>query len=326
VRFIPWRLVKNYPHVFIGKTNAARAAPFFNNENIHKYHPWDVYYLYNPSDMKNRYILFVPTYQFQRLLDIINAKLDTVLTIPGHKNAEKFKITFGIGGSPVPRFLGRSTSFAMFEALKKSLPPYNLEDDIRDLSAMAQQDFLDMLKQIQASSKGNKSKKSEKNRIRRIQEHKSWGKSVKRVQRYLGLRERASLAGSSCSNPSDLIDLTDRSKPSLMDMDLPALEKLSLSATEATDPAGVGVPFTGKPERSVVFVSIDIEAFEFSHDIITEVGMAVFDTMDIGKQSPGATGENWFPLIKGYHFRIKENTWAQNSVHVDGNADKFDFG
>lgn len=300
--FCPWKMVKNYPHAFIGKTNAQRAKHFFDNPTVHNHFAWDFYYLYNPGDMKNRHILFVPTYQFERLLEVINDKLDILLTIPGQKNAEKFNITFGVGGSPVPRFLGRSTSFEEFEALKRCLPPYDPDDDISRLSTMAQEDFLELLKQIQSfsSSKGTMSKKSEKKRIQRIQDHKSWGKSVKRVQRYLGIRKQAS--------------------------EISAFEKLSIADTEALPDSTPDPEVVAKPERGVVFVAIDIEAFEFSHDLITEIGVGLFDTRDISDRAPGDKGKDWFSLIRGYHFRIKENSWATNRVHVDGNADKFEFG
>ena len=305
-RFCPWRLVKNYPHSYIGKTNAERAKHFFDNPNIHNHHPWDLYYIYDPSAVKDRHILFVPTYQFENLLDVINAELGTVLTIPGHKNTEKFCITFGQGGSPIPRFLGRSTNFSTFEALKKGLPPWNPEDNMASMSTMAREDFLEKLKFIRASSKGGiKSKKSDKKRIARVQDRKSWGKSVKRVQRYLGIREGTS----------------QRSN-----VGIAALNTLKLTDTPATKDTATLVPVVAKPERSVVFVSIDIEAYEFSQQLITEIGVAVFDTLDIDHRSPGAQAEEWFPLIKARHFRIKENAWAENRVHVDGHADKFDFG
>lgn len=300
--FIPWKLVKSYPHQYIGKANGERAKHFFDNPTIHMHHPWDFFYIYDPTDLKDKHILFVPTYQFEHLLGIINTNLGTVLTIPvkGGNIVEKFQITFGIGGSPVPRFLGRSTSFDTFEALEKSLPSWNQQDDLRHLSTMAQGDFVDKVKAIRASSKHTKSKKSEKRRIVRIQDHKSWGKSVKRVQRYLGIRKKTA--------------------------DLPALEKMSLTETQATKPTAAGVPVVAKPEQSVVFVCIDIEAFEKNQDVITEIGVAVFDTLDIDNLSPGEKGENWFPLIRAHHYRIKENSWAENGVYVAGNAGNFDFG
>lgn len=323
--FCPWKLVKNYPHSFIGKTNAERAKHFFDNPTIHTHHPWDLYYIHNPDDVKNRHILLVPTYQFEHLLDVINDKLDILLTIPGQKNAQKFKVTFGMGGAPVPRFLGRSTSFEEFEALKRNLPPYNPEDDIRHLSNMAQEDFLELLKRIQTSSKANKSKKSEKKRAQRIQDRKSWGKSTKRVQRYLGIRKDASRTVESGSG-TRLGDLASGSQADTTNVPAEGLEKMTIADAQATNATAVDVPVVAKPERGVIFVSIDIEAFEFRQDLITEIGMAVFDTLDIDTRPPGENGRNWFPLIRGHHFRIKENAWATNGVHVDGHADKFDFG
>ncbi|KAB5570225.1 hypothetical protein GE09DRAFT_1271130 [Coniochaeta sp. 2T2.1] len=302
--FVPWRLVKSYPHMYIGKTNAQRAQHFFDNPTIHKQHPWDLYYVYDPSNLKDSsHILLVPTYQFEHFLDVINHALDTVLTIPGNKNAEKFNLMFGIGGTPVPRFLGRSNSMEEFEALQKSLPPYNPEDDISGLSTLAHDDFLEKLKNIRTSGKGSKSKRSEKKRVQRIQDHRSWGKSLKRVQRYLGIRKQASRNGSG----------------------FPDLAKLSIADTDGTKTSPVKVP-VAEPERGVVFVAIDMEAYEFSPGLITEIGVAVFDTLDTINQPPGDKGTDWFNLIRGYHFRIKENSWATNKVHVDGHAEKFEFG
>jgi hypothetical protein len=300
--FCPWKLVKSYPYTYVGKTTAQWVKPFFNNPSIHRYNPWDLYYIYDPAGSKDRCILFVPTYQLEHMLNGLNAELGTELKIPTQqKTWDKFNITFGTGGSPVPRFLGRSTCYEELEALQKNNPPYNSEDDLTRISTTAQQEFVDLLAQVRISSSrdAKNSKKSEKKRVKRIQDRRSWGKSVKRVQRYLGIRRRVT--------------------------DLPALEKLSMAETRAPV-STIDISAVGKPEGEVIFVAIDLEAFEFNQKLITEIGVGVFDTRDINKRPPGDKGKDWFPLIRGYHYRIKENTWATNRVHVGGNADRFSFG
>lgn len=291
--FCPWKLVKGYPHQFIGKQNKPKASPFFSAHALHKNQPWDLYYIHIPhSTSEQKPIILVPTYQLQSHLDNINSALGINLTIPDDKNGEKFCVTFGTCGTPLPRFLGRSTSAGGLDALKKRVPIFNALDDIKDLAPRIQEDYINFLAAVKNASKEAKKKKSEKNRRQRRLEHIQWGRSLKRVQRYMGLREKAS--------PD-----TQKDSPTVAD--------------------GPEVPIS-EPEGSIIFVSIDIEAYEFSQDLITEVGLAIFDTLDIQGQQPGANGSEWFPLIQGYHLRVKENSWADNKVYVKGCANKFDFG
>jgi hypothetical protein len=303
--FVPWKLVKSYPHAFIGKANQSRCRRFFSAEALHRNQPWDLYYIYNSHSMKQPTpLVMVPTYQFENHLEHINSVLATRLCIPEGKNAERFNEGFGIGGSPVPRFLGRSTTAGTLDALKKNVPGFNVADNIRHLPTQVQEDFLAQLARLNDSSKYSTKQKSEKRRVKRYENHILWGRSLKRSQRYMGLRKR---------------------------------KELNITGLSLSDPLPEEGGFPGKtvvsefiglcePEGSVIFVSIDIEAYEFNQDIITEVGLSIFDTLDIGGQQPGSIGEKWFSLIDAFHLRIKENSWAENSKHVKGCADKFDFG
>lgn len=302
--FCPWKLVKSYPHIYIGKGNKTRAAKFFSADALHKNQPWDLYYIYVPHSMKDpTSLILVPTYQFENHLEHINAQLNTNLCIPEGRNAAKFTVSFGLGGSPVPRFLGRSSTAASLDALKKSVPAFNPADNINGLPPQIQEDFMSLLARIQASTKKDLKKKKEKNRLTRYQDHIQWGRSIKRVQRYMGLREKATPAAIVYSVSDTTLE----------------------NETPATQVPGSEV-HVGEPEGSVVFASIDIEAYEFNQNLITEVGMAIFDTLDIRGKQPGPIGDEWFNHIQGHHIRIKENSWANNSVHVKGCADKFDFG
>ncbi|KAL1873455.1 hypothetical protein VTK73DRAFT_953 [Phialemonium thermophilum] len=60
--------------------------------------------------------------------------------------------------------------------------------------------------------------------------------------------------------------------------------------------------------------------------MITEVGIATLDTRDLQVTPAGESGEGWFPLIRAHHLRIKENSWARNSKHVQGCPANFNFG
>lgn len=303
--FVSWKLVKSYPNAFIGKANQSRCRRFFSAEALHRNQPWDLYYIYIPHSMKpSTPLLLVPTYQFENHLEHINLVLATNLRIPEGKNADRFNESFGIGGSPVPRYLGRSTTAGSLDALRKSVPAFNVADHIRNLPTQIQEDFLAQLARLNDSSKYSTKQKSEKNRLKRYENHILWGRSLKRTQRYMGLRKRTAL------------DITGLSLS-----DAVSEARVFPDVTVASDFIDLG-----EPEGSVIFVSIDIEAYEFNQDVITEVGIAIFDTLSIRGQEPGSTGEKWFGLIDAHHLRIKENSWAENSKHVRGCADNFDFG
>ncbi|KAK4186557.1 good for full DBP5 activity protein 2 [Podospora australis] len=288
--FVPWKLVIGYPDAFVGKKNGERCAPFFTLEGLHENRIWDLYYLHQPREFKSQKpALFVSTWQFQHLLDVVNIKLDTKLTIPPGKNEDKFRLTFGLGDTPRPRFLGRSTSAEDFQKFCDQIPAPKPDDDLKHATHGGREIFMDIMSMLkQDFSKG---KKSDKNKYKRIAAHRKWGRSIKLAQRYLGLRESNLNKTSDSSNTLDL-----------------------------------ETPLTTKPEGSVLFVAIDLEAYEFNHDMITEVGIATLDTTDIVGVAPGENGKNWLPLVQARHLRIKENAWAENSKYVRGCADRFDFG
>src|SRR5689334_21942416 len=81
-----------------------------------------------------------------------------------------------------------------------------------------------------------------------------------------------------------------------------------------------------QPKDHVRFVCVDVEAFEFNTNLITEVGFAVLDTEDIIGIAPGEDGRNWIAAMQGYHFRISEYTHLKNKKFVKGCPEKFNFG
>ena len=291
--FSPWKLVKLYPYAFVGKRNGERAAPFFKEPRIYQDRIWDFFYIYHPLESDDKPIFFVPTYQFERLLEEVNEELEAALTIPRGVESEKYRLCFGLGETTRPRFLGRSTGPEIFEKLEASVPPPNPADTLDGISFRAKDDFLEQLNMVQ-KFKPKKSDKSVKNRMKWIQNHRAWGKSLKRVQRYLGLRSKVTMAAGAGSGLAP---------------------ELSLDA-----------PVQAEPEGMVRFVCVDIEAYEFNQNIITEVGIATLDTRHIVGVPPGEGGKNWLLCIQAHHIRIKENAWARNVKHIRGCAANFNFG
>ncbi|KAK0623546.1 hypothetical protein B0T14DRAFT_425239 [Immersiella caudata] len=292
--FCPWKLVTNYCDTFVGKVNGEKARRFFTLEGLHENRVWDLYYIHRPDAPNSDPLLFIPTHQFEHLLEYVNKKLGIFLSIPGGANSEKFERTFGLGGTPRPRFLGRSTSEEVFRDLTEEFPPYHPDDNLEKATHLGREFFLEVLQSI--TNMKNKKKKSEKARVKRLNTHRAWGRSSKRIQRYLGLRQAKHLAKTShvAGNEAQTLDL-DR-------------------------------PLDTKPEGPVRFVAIDIEAYEHNQDLITEVGVAVLDAEKLAGVAPGEAGKNWHSLIKSRHFRVKENAWAVNKTHVHGCPEFFNFG
>jgi hypothetical protein len=81
-------------------------------------------------------------------------------------------------------------------------------------------------------------------------------------------------------------------------------------------------------EGDVVIICVDLEAWERSSSIITEVGIATLDTRDIHGMPPAEGGQNWRKKIRARHFRIREHMMYENHEFVQGAADHFekDFG
>lgn len=79
-------------------------------------------------------------------------------------------------------------------------------------------------------------------------------------------------------------------------------------------------------EHDVIFISIDVEAYEKAQGIITEVGVSTLDTRDLKDTTPGESGTNWQQFIRGRHFRVIEHKNYVNGEHVAGCPEKFDFG
>jgi len=154
------------------------------------------------------------------------------------------------------------------------------------------------------AKKGQKLAAKEKQRKDRHSKQQSWNHSVKRVQRYLGLRE--------ASKSDDVL----------------------LRRWPEDDPDRLLAPLTFSPEKlapfpnekSIVFVCVDVEAYERNNNIITEIGIATLDTNDLREMEPGNNAENWRKAVRARHFRIKENVTMVNKDFVQGCADSFEFG
>ena len=168
------------------------------------------------------------------------------------------------------------------------------------------------------SQKGKKAASKEKEKKERIEKQHAWSHGIKRVQRYLGLRElrhgelEAIKAGLEFSG--------------LQWGDYDAAVMAAAAKLPPTTFFQPGQLIRFQQEESVVFVCVDVEAYERDAKIITEVGIATLDTQDIAHVVPGEGGTNWRSCIRARHFIIKEHQHYKNGEFVAGCPDKFEFG
>ncbi|KAM0286282.1 hypothetical protein ACHAQH_001012 [Verticillium albo-atrum] len=194
IAFTPWELTSAYPTMYIGKGNRPkarpspldadfRAEPIF--EDILDGNTWDFFYVYNPRALQVAPKLFVPTVQFENFLRVVNALAGVHLTIPAGAPDYKFRLVFGEGGSPRPRFLGRSTCETEFRAIRLELPVHDDGDLGTDTPEEVMDDFI---RKLEALKLAKNDVKKEKNAKRREEANMRRADGMHSVQRMLGLR------------------------------------------------------------------------------------------------------------------------------------------
>ncbi|KAL8670541.1 MAG: hypothetical protein Q9168_004920 [Polycauliona sp. 1 TL-2023] len=150
-------------------------------------------------------------------------------------------------------------------------------------------------------------------RLQRFANQNEWRHQVKRTQGYLGLHTMRN----PISEPAAAV------VPDIQNLSIsgPAFEKGSvLPGTDGLEPQ------RANPESWVLFVSVDVEAFEYNQRLITEVGISTLDTKALVGIQPGVRGSNWVGKIRSHHFRVREHGHLLNKDHVEGCPGKFDFG
>ncbi|PQE14580.1 qde-2-interacting protein [Rutstroemia sp. NJR-2017a WRK4] len=323
--FCLWKTVTKYPYSYIGNANRAMVVEHFFNKGRCYNQTWDFFYLYRLSEDDNQSpILLVPTKQVEYFLAVINRSLGTSLTIPsGAKGAFKTVFNNNNDGVPFPRYLGRALNQKMADDLREVIPPryYKLDGEPPIAKPPVDTSLAAFKAKIEAMNLAQKAKKQhnkEKAKVERVAKQQSWRSSTKRVQRYLGLRKRrdGDIAAEQAKSTGKQLDWNDYTV---------ALQRSVIPSGPSTfyDPEK---PAMFTQEDAVVFVCIDVEAYEFNNNVITEIGIATLDVLDLVGKAPGALGANWREAIRARHFRIKESMHLNNSVHVIGCADRFEFG
>ncbi|POS85532.1 hypothetical protein EPUL_002624 [Erysiphe pulchra] len=308
-RFCTFQLVKSYPYQYIGKANRQRVDDTFFNQGKIFENSWELDLLELEGSPPP--LILVTTRQFIHFLAKINKHFKTKLAIPDGANGA-FEVLFGEEGTPRPRYLGQVNSKSAMDKQIYKVPSWRFKlDGEPEMPKVLTDDSYEIFRNNVALAQQKQAKKAvakEKAVKAKIHNQKSYRQTVKRVQRYLGLRQAQGIH----SNPQNTtLD------PKTIKAATYSLQNLAFNPNFVTNFA---------QENSVIFVCVDVEAYERDSRIITEVGFATLDTKDLLLLPPGDRGVNWRSLIKPRHFRISEHKFYNNSEYVAGCADRFEFG
>ncbi len=257
----------------------------------------DSYYIDSKHFPTQRPTLFVPEYQLQALLQEINNHFPEVkTTISDELRDEGLVISFDDlpFASLRPRFLGHSTSRDQIDSWQDNIAFDSTMESIPERSLEAFKAKMEAAQEIAKNrNKAAKKKRQDEQIVRR----QDMVRMVTRAQRYLGLN-------------ASVEDVNN----------MPNVAGLSVSPVMVDNVA----PFAF--DADVVFIAVDVEAYERAPRPITEIGIATLDTRDIKGKAPGPNGSEWQKSIRAVHLRIVEHMRLVNSEFVEGCPDKFEFG
>ncbi len=249
----------------------------------------------------------MPAIEFRSLLAEINKDLNLQLKFPDDPG---FLLNFLEDGSPRPRYLGCLSAENPLDKMESQIPGPDFklegEDEVDDRSLEAFR--VKMEAAIQAGRNRSKGSK-EKRKKARVMEKKGCCLQLRRTQHYLGMKPV----------------LTD---PLTEALEWPELEAAYKKHAEAVAKSRQVIDMT-KPVpydfyKQAVFISIDVEWYERSKNIVTEIGISSLDTTDLVDIAPGEGCIAWMDRIQARHFRIKEHAHLINSDFVTGCGDKFE--
>ena len=260
---------------------------------------WDLYYIHSAHELSDKPYTYVSEYQFQALLDEVNQALPKAnIKIGDDLREEGMVLDFdGLPEELRPRCLGRLQSREQYDTWTFEAPITPKSGKMpADRSLEAFRAMLEATAELGKAK--SKAKKKATHQIA-IQNRQDMGRQLMRAQRRLGLKKK---------NEADDLESS--------------MAKLDITPFDPTKPAPF--PF----EDDAIIIAVDVEAYERSAKIITEVGFATLDTRDLHGIPPGSVGADceWNKHIRGRHFRVIEHKHLRNHEFVDGCPDKFEFG
>ena len=266
-------------------------------------------------------MFLVPSTQVQILFTEINKELDCEVSFPKAPRYVGFNLPFEDKAAPRPRYLGRSNSRTSFDDMTSNVPQaeFRPEGEVETMEKATTRSFAAFKQKMEAALEATKSKSKAskaKKQGERIQQKQKWCRELKRAQRYLGLRPKRTATAK-----DDPLQKHDLSWTQLQE----AREEHALAAGQILPQLDINEPVPYPCDRDVVFICVDVEAYERGHNTITEIGISTLDTRDLVNIPPGEDGKGWRDVIRSRHFRIREYAHLINKDFVAGCADRFEF-
>ena len=302
-----------------------------NNDLCAKLTTCPSYYICPLSSMFAKPILLLPLQQVQHLINQINNAFGIEMECP----PDPFTVSFFDDGTPQPKLLGTSTSRDDVSGLEASIPPASdsYGDDLDEKQKVVVDEastsgkiakhptdrsleaFKAKVERIVTGTKKSKAVAKKKKDHERLLRQEDWAKSVKRAQRYLGLRPKLNTI------------LTSQMASTTSWSDAQQLQQDFFKKSGAIlDPIDVNIAAPFPFDQEVIIISIDVEAYERDHRKVTEVGVSTLDTLDLVDIPPGEGGQNWIDQIRSRHFRVRERSHLVNKEFCGGDGNAFAFG
>ncbi|KAF2091777.1 hypothetical protein K490DRAFT_33126 [Saccharata proteae CBS 121410] len=296
--FCPILAVSKFPYKFVKRSHSDRVAKLFFDTGKFWKNEWELYYIWPPQDLSDKPLILIRSDQFLELISEIN-KVVKGLNFSITDNHYEDSLVLQIPHPSLsPRYLGQSNSRDDYDNMERNVPGRGRRaKDEKTLEAPPLRTLQAFKDKIEAAIELNKNKASAakaRKKEARLVTQQEWRRQLKRSQRYLGLRPKTAEAANRIPDCIPAIN-SNEAAPYIFD-------------------------------SSVVFVCVDIEAYERAHNKITEIGFAILDVNDLKGIAPGDRGQNWFSKIRARHFRISEHSHLHNSEFVAGCADRFEFG
>ncbi|KAL8673328.1 MAG: hypothetical protein Q9168_002252 [Polycauliona sp. 1 TL-2023] len=314
-KFCPLAAINKWPYKFFHHLDSETIAQAFFAGGKFRTRGWTLYYIHTLLTNASKPLILVPATEVQALFDEIKTQLRLLVYFPTEEKEPGFLLNFEEEGIPRPRYLGRFDLEHSLDDMEARIPPYTEQDhgehrpDDRSFAAFKKK----MEAAIEATRQKSKGQRDRKKK-ERIGTKQGWCEQLKRAQCYFGVRPRTVP-----DMPNPMEDPTIAPRELEQAMKRYYLSKgVELPDLIVTEPA----PFTF--QDNVVFICVDVEAYEKDNRPITEIGVSTLDTNDLIGLSPGEGGKGWMKKIRSRHFRIKETAHLHNSEYVAGCADRFE--
>ncbi|KAL8796896.1 MAG: hypothetical protein Q9195_000979 [Heterodermia aff. obscurata] len=319
--FCPYAAVAKLPYKYIDKANLQPVSDAYFAGGQFRARGWTLYYIHPHLDASSKPLILVPALEVEALLYDINKDFSTSYKMPSPNKEPGFLLNFDKKGSPRPRYLGRVDADISVEDMESKIPAPGFKAN-GETEVLEDRSFAAFKAKMEAAIQAGKNKtKSQRERKKkeRIASKQTWCDQLKRTQCYLGLRpRRGSVAKQDPLSDGKLNWAEYQEAQKAYDISRSA----NLPDLDDTKP----VPYS--LDKNVVFVCVDVEAWEKDQSIVTEIGVSTLDTNDLTKLPPGEGGKNWMTAIRPRHFRITEHRTFINQEFIAGCADRFekDFG